>query len=199
MKSFGGVIGSVVAGVIGAVVWAAIAYFTGFQIGWVAWGIGGLVGAGCLIGLHLSGGQPSEQTAILAGVVALLSILLGKSALVEIAYRSAVVPPEAVVSYVADEVVVEREQAGQRVVWPAGVDPTQAFKRSDYPRGIWEEASRRLGEMSHDERLAFERDVRRRYFGNRVQRLTAAATPYDAIWVMLALFTAYKLAAAGER
>jgi hypothetical protein len=37
--------GGAVAGLIGAAIWAAIGYFSGLEIGWIAWGIGMLVGA----------------------------------------------------------------------------------------------------------------------------------------------------------
>ena len=45
MNRFGALAGGVVAGSIGALIWAAIAYFTGYEVGWVAWGVGGLVGS----------------------------------------------------------------------------------------------------------------------------------------------------------
>ena len=68
-----GFIGAMVAGVIGALVWGAISYFTGYEIGYVAWGIGLLVGLGAVFV-----GGTSATNGVLCGVVALLSILGGK-------------------------------------------------------------------------------------------------------------------------
>ena len=41
---FMGLIGGVIAMLVGGVVWGAITYFTGYQIGWMAVGVGFLVG-----------------------------------------------------------------------------------------------------------------------------------------------------------
>ena len=41
-----GIIGGALGGLIGAVIWAGISYFTGYEIGWIAWGVGGMVGLG---------------------------------------------------------------------------------------------------------------------------------------------------------
>ena len=43
------VIGGVLAAVIGGLIWAAIAITTGYEIGYVAWAIGGLAGIGVVL------------------------------------------------------------------------------------------------------------------------------------------------------
>ena len=70
-----GIVGGAVGGLIGAAIWAAIVYFTEHEIGWVAWGIGGLVGVGVKVA---SGGESSTLSGIIAVPVALASVGLGK-------------------------------------------------------------------------------------------------------------------------
>jgi hypothetical protein len=54
---------------------------------------------------------------------------------------------EQALSFVADDVVEEREAAGTRIIWPEEdeVDETLA---SEYPPAIWHEAERRWAAMS---------------------------------------------------
>jgi len=66
-------VGAVVGAVIGAVLWAAITRFTGYEVGFVAWGIGALVG-GAAARLGGRGAGPAMACAGLAVV----SIFAGK-------------------------------------------------------------------------------------------------------------------------
>jgi len=59
-------VGAVIGGVVGAAVWAAIAYFTGFEIGWIAIGVGILVG----VGAQLGGGSETTGGGMLVGIMA---------------------------------------------------------------------------------------------------------------------------------
>lgn len=59
--------------VAGALIWAAISYFTNYEVGWIAWGVGGLVGGAAV----LAGGR-SQTVAIAAAVLAVLGIAAGK-------------------------------------------------------------------------------------------------------------------------
>ncbi|MCP5022738.1 MAG: hypothetical protein GY930_13310 [bacterium] len=70
----GKVIGAAIgAAILGAVVWAGIAIKTDYEIGWVAWGIGALVGFGTM-----KAGGIGMRPAVLAAVLAALSILGGR-------------------------------------------------------------------------------------------------------------------------
>jgi len=68
------IVGAIVAGIIGALIWGAISFFTGYEIGYVAWGIGFLVGMGVVV---TGGGSP--MAGIMSAVVALVAILGGKA------------------------------------------------------------------------------------------------------------------------
>ena len=66
-------VGAAVGGVIGALIWAGIVLATNYEVGFVAWAIGGLVG----LGSALLGGA-GRTNGVVCGVIALLSILGGK-------------------------------------------------------------------------------------------------------------------------
>jgi len=64
---------AVAAGIIGAAIWAATAKFANYEIGYVAWGIGALVG-----GAAMFMGAAGRFGGMVCAVVALLSIAGGK-------------------------------------------------------------------------------------------------------------------------
>ena len=65
--------GAVAAGVAGAAVWAGIALATGYEIGWIAWGIGAAVGA-----TYVKLGGRSAAAPMLCAAIAVASIAAGK-------------------------------------------------------------------------------------------------------------------------
>lgn len=166
----------VVAALAGAAAWGGIAYVTHFEIGWIAWGIGLLVGFAVMFGC---GAQAGTTSGVLAVVLTCLSIVAGKYAAVELVIQKQLNSGEMnqimaeelarydddeyVVSFLADEVVASREEAGETVQWPAGVDPMAAAARSDYPSDIWAEADRRWQAMTPTERQAYRADLRQSY------------------------------------
>lgn len=82
-------VGASVGGVVGAIIWGALAYMTGFEIGYVAWGVGGLVGFGAV----LLGGRGSFSTAVACGAIALGSIVAGRALAIQLTI-DAMVPRE---------------------------------------------------------------------------------------------------------
>lgn len=67
------ILGAIAGAVLGAIVWAGIAVFTGYEIGWIAWGVGGAVG----FGAHAMEGR-GVTSGIVCAVLAALAILGGK-------------------------------------------------------------------------------------------------------------------------
>ncbi len=217
MRAMGGLLGAVVGGMIGAAIWGAIVYFTGYEIGWIAWGIGGLVGVGAQMGVRTGGGVPNATLPFMAAGVALLAVLAGKYSAVEIGIRqfeagvagnSAEVmfnlsdDEEELISYVADGIVVEYEGAGRSVLWPLGVDPDEAYEEADYPNEIWSEATQRWQAMSASERQTFADDINqetRDMVGEiasymRSEGFIATFGLFDLLWFGLAMVTAWKIA-----
>lgn len=70
--------GALVGAIVGALIWAAVSYFTGYEVGWVAWGIGALVG-----GFAKALGSSDKATAAACAALALGSIFVGKVMAVE--------------------------------------------------------------------------------------------------------------------
>jgi hypothetical protein len=67
--------GALVAAIIGGLLWAVIAITTEYEIGLIAWAIGGLAGYAVAI---FSGRQAGRTHQIIAVIAALLGILIGK-------------------------------------------------------------------------------------------------------------------------
>jgi hypothetical protein len=75
---------ALVAAVAGALVWAGIAYFTGYEVGWVAWGIGAVVG-----GAAVATGGRGQVMAVTCAGFALVAILGGKLLTIQLHVDSA--------------------------------------------------------------------------------------------------------------
>jgi len=135
MTSVGAIIGGAIGGAVGAGIWAAVGYFSGAEVGWVAWGIGLLAGLGAAIGNAGRGGTVAGGT---AAILALASVLAGKW-LVAAAYaHDAFDADELAISYVADVMVWERLDAGGVV---PTVAPGDGSSVADYyPDDIWAKA-----------------------------------------------------------
>lgn len=73
------IIGAVAGGIIGAIIWAAITYFTGYEVGYVAWGIGAMIG---FFSAYLGGAGMTNG--LICAVMAALSIIAGKAIAVKV-------------------------------------------------------------------------------------------------------------------
>lgn len=93
------------AALVGTAVWAGIAIFAGREIGWVAWGIGALVGAACV-----AGSGRGQVLAITAASIAVLAILGGK-------YVSAHVLVDRAIDRVVESQYTEKRYETARSAW----------------------------------------------------------------------------------
>ncbi len=205
-----GLVFGILAGLAGAAVWAAISHFTGFEIGYLAWGIGLLVGLGFAAGLRGSG---SVFTGVLAAVVALGAVTAGKyaAAVWDVdAYVKQNPPPavsrELVVSFIADDVVEEYRQADRSLDYPPNADTEFPESESDYPADVWAEATARFDALSPQEQQAKTDDVDA-FMRQNVAAFREAATAdmfkasfsaFDLLWAFFAVATAFRLGAAGS-
>lgn len=221
MNNFvGGVIGAIVAGLIGAGIWAGIAYGTGYEIGWIAWGVGALVGFGAITGAR---SEASPQLGAAAVVVALLSLLAGKYVTIElyldkeIGDGSALLQEaidgldnsEYLISYVADEVAYEFAEEGKDVQWPVGVDPDYASESWEYPEDVWAEAELRWNAMSVEDQAQYRQGIEdeiRVNFSENLDSMRSEASSqgfiqsfglFDILFFVLAIGTAYRIGSGG--
>ncbi len=208
------------AGVIGATLWAGVAAITHYEVGWVAWAVGGLVGVAVARG-NVDGHREPAMAGVLAVAITALSIVGGKYLAVSLTLPSAAEliasvmanfdNEEYVMSFVADDVAAELEASGQTVDWPAGVDPSMASEESDYPADVWTEARERWASLSDAERADFQEARRRETSANldanaaafrgRLFRGAFAGSfaPLDLIFFGLAIVTAWGIASGRKR
>ncbi len=138
MKSLGAIIGGSIGGLIGAVIWAAVTFYSGWEISWIAWGIGGLVGVGVRLGTGGSGGISHGGT---AAIIALVAVLGGKWTAVRFELSAFMAADDAPLSVIAGTIVAEREAAGTPVPIPPA-EYAETFQEM-YPPDVWNEALRR--------------------------------------------------------
>lgn len=202
-------IGGAIGGLVGAAVWAAVAFFFQYEIGWIAWGIGILVGFGVAVGNR---GQTSRVAGFLAGALAVLSIAVGKYAAVRLLMPDLegmmaqavewTQSDEFMTTSVAFDLIQEKEAAGQNVAWPAGVQPEFAETAEDFPPGIWAAASASWDRMTEEERAQYREqklwDYQSGLDGFRAQIANAsyldAFGAMDLLFVGLAIMTAVRIA-----
>jgi len=196
---------ALVAGLAGALAWAVVGYYTHFEIGWLAWGIGALVGAAARFGASSHAGMRSGLVAV---VIAVLAVLAGKGGVIGaeiMRYVHENPPPvvteENLISYYADDVAAEFEAGGRAVVWPpSGAERGQGWVESDYPADVWAEASERWRGLAPGEQAAHRETVERQvaytpefYSHAFSDMFTKSLSVFDALWFCLAVMTAYRL------
>lgn len=212
MYRFNAVLGGALGGVIGAAIWAGVAYFSGYEIGWIAWGVGILAGVGVAKG---NSGEGSKAAGALAAIIAALAVVGGKYAMVELAMPNegelfantvaALEDDEYVVSYIADDVVAEFEAEGRAVEWPEGVEALQATTRAEYPADVWNIALSRWEGMDTDGQQAYRDEIRAnieasmaeiREFISQAGFMSSFGL-LDIVFFGLAVVTAFKIGQAG--
>jgi hypothetical protein len=140
---------SALGGIIGAVIWAAVAAALNMEMNVIAIGVGALCGLGMRIG---AAEEADFMTGVLAGVVTIAAVLLGKHMAVEYVVAEATRVDPRNVWAIADEVVYEWRLDGQTITWPPGVIPEEAYTEADYPADVWEEAEYRYDVLTEEEK-----------------------------------------------
>jgi hypothetical protein len=209
MNVTGSIIGGLIGGVVGAALWGGISYFTGYEIGWIAWGVGGLVGLGCA----LASSEVGPAHGIVAVVITVLSILGGKFLAVELSksqvvesYLNQFQDDEYMISLIADEVVEENVSAGKKIQWPPGVSPSEAIGKLDYPPAIWREAKSRWDQMGNQNKEAFRNqltdrardEIESNYSEVSKDVFLSSFSLMDLLFFGLAVVTAYRIASQGR-
>jgi hypothetical protein len=210
MEIVKGLIGAVIGGAIGAAVWAAIAYFTGFEAGIVAWGIGGLVGFGMVLGTK---GSYGLQFGVIAAIIALASIAAGKYMAIHavtVKFTSNInanmkfTDDDAKV-YMADQLIQERVDAGKEVKWPDGKSSDDAESIKDYPKDIAKDVESRWKAMTPDAQRTYvdqtaahiKSSMTAAIGGIEAEAFKNSFGLFDLLWAFLAVGTAFKLGSGG--
>lgn len=199
------------AGLAGAAVWAAIIYYTHYELGLIAWGIGALVGAAAFAG---AGGYAGTSTGAMAAVVTILSIVGGKYAGAHFMVNEflpatpdafEVTEEDMLVSY-ADDVVEEWESQGRQLTWPEGMSVDEATEEKDYPPTVWAEAEKRWAMVDEADRTAAMQAKQAEWQAGLAQvkdsiRLDAFKESFgvlDIVFFLFAIATAYGIGKGGS-
>jgi len=148
--NLGGIIAGAIAGIIGAVVWAAIAFYGDLEIGWIAWGIGAAIGF-AMSAVSKSGGPGAAAFAVLITVASLVG---GKYLAVQMA-----------VSKVGEELGlptdVSDELAGEKLAWRNNSNFQNIQSIEDFPLDVLQEATKNFNAMTAEEILVKKDDLRK--------------------------------------
>lgn len=205
MRYGSAVVGGLIAGLIGAVIWAAIVYFFQVEIGWIAWGIGALVGVGVAMACK---GDTEDLTGVIAAACALLSVLVGKYAAVYFLVAGhmpadfADVKPQDMIEQRAWEIIGERKAAGKSTGMPNNKSSEEATF-DDLPADVRNQARRDWEALGDDDKEAKLTEAKQQR--EEVAEMIAGAVrgqgfkesfgPFDFLWFFLAAATAYKIGA----
>jgi len=210
MNSMKWIAAGLAGGLVGAMIWAAISYFANTEIGWIAWGVGGLVG----LCVRVAAGNEDEGPlpGVGAAAIAIGSVLLGKYLAIHMAVASIAggfevgeFTPADMIERNANEIVREREAKGQVVLFRNAKTNENANGEADFPPDIWQEASTKWTSLPADEQqkqMAQARQELQEIMGNlhgvlRQEGFMNSFSPYDALWFILAAITAFRLGSGG--
>lgn len=209
MAFFKWFIGGLVGAGIGAAVWVAIGHFTGYEVGYIAWGIGLLAGLGvrALAGDENQGVGPG----VAAVGTAVFSILIAKYLVIHLALGEmdqigqGPISRNSSITAMADEIIEESSE--QEFQWPEDEKVYEDEDPSnDYPPGIWDQAVERWDGLTPDEQQAKNDEIQtanqelvnlfKAQFEQQLFKQSFGA--YDLLWFGLAAFTAFKVGSGNE-
>ena len=195
-----------IGGAIGVAIWVAVGYFTSYEIGWTAWGVGFLVGLGVRAG---AGDVEGLGPGVVAGGMSVGAILIAKFLVISFLVSDAMpeqasfdqISSEQVIASFAGKIAEEQEAAGKTINWPAEVENLDVPPEQCYPQDIWAEAKQRWQKLTPEEQEQATEDLRTEVV-NGVEQFEAdvrdiafkeSFTPWDFLWFGLAVFTSFKV------
>lgn len=205
-------VGGIIAGAIGAALWAGVAFALHRELGILAWGLGALVGAGVAAGAK---GEVGFHTGLLAAIISIASICAGKYAVVNTVVDDAVASTVTDVAdhfgedqakiYLARQLVTQQVEEGKTLEWPAGMNANDARNREDFPSAIVNDVEARWNAMDQQARTTYTNSARENVvstLGQRVEEVKADAflttfSLFDILFFILAVGTSFRLGASG--
>ncbi|MFO0830496.1 MAG: hypothetical protein U0637_01510 [Phycisphaerales bacterium] len=206
-----GIIGACIGGALGAALWGAIAYFTGYEVGILAWVVGGMVGFGMALGAK---DNTDNITGAAAAGIAIAALLVGKYMAVSLYVDKAINKEAARVQitaddakkYVAWQLVEEYKSQSKPLKWPDGQTEETAEDPEHFPKDLWADMESRWAALTPTQQEGY-RNAAEDDFKKAVAAVSGAAKQegflstfsfYDIIFFFLALITAFKLGAGFE-
>jgi hypothetical protein len=187
--------GGLVAAVLGGLIWAGVVLYWNLEVGWVAWGVGILVGA-AMAGITL---ERSRSLGVWAAGIAVVGLLVGKF-LITVGSTGAL----------ADDLFDDGQYLRGAVAWDMYMAEElspgiQDELRETLAAGdtlsdeLWErmlaEAEPKYASMSEGERRALARSEAGRLIGQLgwVEGILIQLGPWDLLWFGLAVVTAFQM------
>lgn len=201
----GGTAAGFIAGLIGAAIWAAIAYYLKVEIGWIAWIIGGMVGFATAMGAR---DMASAATGAIAAIIAVASIAGGKYFVVNALVNNVMAKMPAITFddnraklVMADQVAEEWKNSGKTLTWPPGKDAENADVPADYPADLWKDVEARWNHMNESERETYKQELAEA--SKSMMNTISGKVTMDAYWssfdwldivfAIFAIITAFKV------
>ncbi len=189
------IVGGAIAAGLGAALWAGVVIGTGYEIGWVAWGVG------LLVGLVVAGvaRSTSPGVGLAAAGLALAGLLLGKLLIFQWgAPAIATQEIEASAAMMRQAVAVQMVEAGEATEELIAAVGGMSFG-GEVDDGAFAPVDAKLAAMSGDERHRAAEHLAAAVLdaipmGERVQM---QLSPFDLLWGFLAVGTAFKIGAGG--
>ncbi len=202
-------VGGLLGGAAGVILWVLVGYFAHLEVGWIAWVVGFLTGVGVRYAAYLNNEDASFAKGALACIMAVGAIFLAKFLVFSLLTSGRGSEPvvhrampkrfddEEMVAAMAGDLADEATERGEKIAWPPGASLDTAAQKSDFPPNIWKNAQDRWNRMGPKERqeatrvrmllaMAVAEQSRRPDFGEFF-------TPWDLLWFGLAIVTAYKV------
>ncbi len=205
------VLGGLVGGGIGAVIWALVAWKLHSELGWIAWLVGVLAGGGVAL---VARGNTGMFTGIVAAVCALTCVGAGKYMAISMVVDQLVaqlpvsgpLSDEDVQMHLAGQITDEWESAGKELKWPNGEPPEDVEGPDDLPPALWAETTARwkaaTPQWQADYRSQAQTEV-----AAELETLKQVVKEdafkqsfglFDILWLFLALGSAFKIGSAGS-
>jgi hypothetical protein len=209
-------IGGLVAGAIGAAVWAGVAMMLDRELGILAWALGGAVGLGVALGAKEDAGW---HTGILAAVLSIAAICAGKYVIADQVVNTVLASPEGrsfedrvngfsednAKAYLADQLASAQVQEGKTLEWPPDSALESATELSDYPQVIVKDVEARWGAMDAQAKTDYTASAKANVLSEVSKTVNNAKSMmfletfglFDNFFFILAVGTSFRLGAAG--
>jgi len=203
------ILGGALGGAAGVLIWVLIGYFTHYEVGWIAWGVGFLAGFGVRYAARLAGGEASFAKGAIAALIACGSIILAKFLVFTLmvggidsdglrrAANEIHIDDDAMIASTAHDIAGGMIKQGKAITWPQGVSLDTAAKKGDYPADIWGQAELRWKQLAPEKQR--EKKRLRVQVAFALLNLSDKAqfgnyfTPWDILWFLLAIVTAFRV------
>lgn len=194
-----GVAGALVASLVGMISWFLLIKLTGYEIGIVAWGVGGLTG----LGARLVGAESSQKLGVVAGLFALMAIIGGEY----LAVRSIAEQEFDKIALIAYQEQLDTANAALAL---NGVEETKAFIAKQEAKEAADVTAEELKAFQEEELPGYREFVAgkpskaqfvsaisaaRNSLGVQFALLKESVSLFTLLWIFLGVGSAYKLGA----